>query len=190
MKRLLLIILPLLLCAPLPPAEACVGKTLLIASNGTPQQEVLAHLLATLIGERTGTTVKVVRFASQTAVHENLLKADLDIAVEYAAQARSEVLKQPPLDDAAALYQSVREAYNQELNLVWLAPFGFADAKLGQGAPVVRKDTLKKFPALARLIDKLGNRIDAATLQKLQTQAQDKPAADVARAFLKEQKLI
>ena len=173
------------------PVHACVGKTLHIAAAGSIQQDILAHALATLISERTGTSVKVDRFADAQAAHDALGKADLDIAVEYTGQARSEILKKPAIAENAARYEAVRDEYNQDLNLVWLAPFGFSDGKLGQAAPVARKDTLKKFPALARLINKLGNAITDGTMAKLEAQVKSgKPAAEVARAFLKESKLI
>jgi osmoprotectant transport system substrate-binding protein len=55
---------------------------------------------------------------------------------------------------------------------------------------VVRKDTLKKFPALARLINKLGGAIDLATMQKLESGVSGGNAKDVARKFLKENRLI
>ena len=45
-------------------ATACVGKTVVIGSKGSVQQDVLAQMLAILISERTGTTAKVVRFDS------------------------------------------------------------------------------------------------------------------------------
>lgn len=193
-KRLILI---LCACTLLPlPAGACVGKTLLIGSSGTPQQEILAHMLAILVGERTGTTAKVVRFPSAAAVHEALGKAELDLQVAYTGQGLVEVLKQPPQADRDAVYRSVKESYNQELNLVWLAPFGFEEPRVvpaglpAQAAPVARKDTLKKFPALSRLIDKLGGLIDAAAMRKLEAEAQGRPAPEVARAFLKAQRLI
>lgn len=175
----------------LPTADACVGKTLHIATAGSIQQEILANALATLISERTGTSVKVDRFADAMAAHEAIGKADLDIVVAYTLQARSEILKKPAIAESTALYEAVRDDYNQDLNLVWLTPFGFTDAKLGQAAPVARKDTLKKFPALARLINKLGNVINEATIARLESQVKGgKPAAEVARAFLKESKLI
>jgi osmoprotectant transport system substrate-binding protein len=178
------------------PATACVGKTLVVGALDTPQQQVLANLLAILIGERTGTTVKVVPAASHAAAHEALLKADLDMYVEYTGIGQMEILKAPPIADQGALYKAVKERYNQELNLVWLEPFGFADPKLApvgtvaEAAPVVRKDTLKKFPALARLINKLGGTIDAATMQKLEAGVKGDNAKDVARKFLKEHRLI
>ena len=49
------ILFVLLLLAPLgvtsvPPVSACVGKTLLVGALDTPQQQVLANMLAILIG--------------------------------------------------------------------------------------------------------------------------------------------
>lgn len=199
MHRIFLIILALLItggmAAPVP-ASACVGKTLVVGALDTPQQQVLANMLAILIGERTGTTVKVVPAASHAAAHEALLKADLDMYVEYTGIGQVEILKAAPVADGAALYKAVKERYNQELNLVWLEPFGFADPKLApvgtvaEAAPVVRKDTLKKFPALARLINKLGGVIDLAAMQKLEAGVKGDNAKDVARKFLKEHRLI
>lgn len=187
----LLCAVALLSSAAITPARACVGKTLHIAAAGSVQQEILANTLATLISERTGTSVKVDRFDNAQAAHDALGKADLDIIIAYTGQARSEILKKPAIAESAALYEAVRDEYNQNLNLVWLAPLGFSDGKNGQAAPVARKDTLKKFPALARLINKLGNVIDETTMVKLEGQVKGgKTAAEVARAFLKESKLI
>jgi len=197
--RLFLVIFALLIgcgmTAP-PRADACVGKTLVVGALDTPQQQVLANMLAILIGERTGTTVKVVPAASHAAAHEALLRADLDMYVEYTGIGQVQILGAAPIADQAALYKAVKERYNQELNLVWLEPFGFADQKLApagtvaEAVPVVRKDTLKKFPALARLINKLGGTIDLATMQKLEGGVSGGNAKDVARKFLKENRLI
>ena len=197
--RLPMMILALLLGAAMaapPPVSACVGKTLVVGALDTPQQQVLANLLAILIGERTGTTVKVVPAASHAAAHEALLRADLDMYVEYTGIGQVQILGGAPIADRAELYKAVKERYNQELNLVWLEPFGFADKQLApagtvaEAAPVVRKDTLKKFPALARLINKLGGTIDLAAMQKLEAGVSGGNAKDVARKFLKDNRLI
>lgn len=200
MKRFLLLpllvmltILPLLQPAP---ASACVGKSLHIGSSGTLQQDLLAEILALLISERTGTTVKVERLNSSAAAHEALLKAELDIAVEYTGASQLDVLKGPQINDPQQLFAAVKTRYNEELNLVWLQPFGFSEPRVvattipAQAAPVVRKDTLKKFPALARLINKLGGTIDAATMQRLEASAGTRNVHDVARDFLKTNHLI
>ena len=178
------------------PVHACVGKTLVVGSLANPQHEVLAHMLSVLISERTGTTVKVVPVAGHAEAHEALLRADLDMYVEYTGVGQVTLLKDQPIADADALYKAVKDRYNQELNLVWLKPFGFSDQRyapegtVADAAPVVRKDTLKKFPALARLINKLGGAIDMETMKKLESESADSSSRDVARRFLKDNRFI
>ena len=179
----------------LSPAQACVGKTLVIGSTGGLQQDVLANLLAQLITERTGTSVKLVTHETSNSAHQALLKDDLDIYVEYTGVGQLEILGAEPLTDPAQLYQAVKARYNEELNLVWLEPLGFEVALQGvtiptQAAPVARKDTLKKFPALARLINKLGGTIDGETIARLEVEAGQRGAKEVARGFLKQNRLI
>ena len=199
MKRIWVLSLLLLLVLPLVaarPAAACVGKSLLIGSSGTVQQNLLAEIVSLLISERTGTTVKVVQFDSTAAAHAALLKADLDMALEYTGASQVEILKGQPISDPQQLFEAVKTRYNEDLNLVWLQPFGFDEPRVvkvaipDQAAPVVRKDTLKKFPALARLIDKLGGTIDGATMKDLEAKAAGGKVHEVARAFLKEKRLI
>jgi osmoprotectant transport system substrate-binding protein len=178
------------------PVAACVGKTLVIGAKGTPQQELLAEMLAILIAERTGTSVKVVKFDDAAAIHGALMKAELDLYVEYTGVGQLDVLKGEPLADSTALYQAVKARYNQELNLVWLDPLGFEEPRVvpagvpAQAAPVVRKDTLKKFPALARLINKLGGAISSEAMQDLEARLASEGAREVARSFLKGGRLI
>jgi osmoprotectant transport system substrate-binding protein len=106
------------------------------------------------------------------------------------------ILQKPAIADSAELYKAVKATYNEELNLVWLKPFGFDNKSVApagtaaEAAPVVRKDTLKKFPALARLINKLGGRIDASAIAKLETSAKGGDSKKVARQFLRENRLI
>jgi len=175
---------------------ACVGKTLEIGATGSVQQEVLANIIAELITERTGTTVKVVPFKNNNEAHAALLKADIDMYVEYTGVGQTAILEGQPLGDAAELYKAVKERYNQELNLIWLKPLGFdAATSLGlsvpaEAAPVVRKDTLKKFPALARLINKLGGKINQQTIELLEKEADSSEARKVAHGFLKNNRLI
>ena len=177
------------------PAYACVGKTLVVASTGGVQQELLANMLAQLITERTGTSIKVVTYNSSGEAHQALLKDEADMYVEYTGVGQLQILGAEPVEDAGELYQRVKKRYNEELNLVWLKPLGF-EAQLddvnipAQAAPVVRKDVLKKFPALARLINKLGGKINPATIAQLESAADQRGAKDAARHFLKQNRLI
>ena len=63
-------------------ASACVGKTLVVGALDNPQHQVLAEMLSVLIGERTGTTVKVVPVAGHAEAHEAMIRAELDMYVE------------------------------------------------------------------------------------------------------------
>lgn len=177
-------------------AYACVGKSLVVGALDSPQQQVLAQMLSILISERTGTSVKVVPVEDHLQAHEALLRADLDMYVEYTGVSQVVLLKEPPIADSKELFESVKGRYNQELNLVWLQPFGFSatdlapEGTVADAAPVVRKDTLKKFPALARLINKLGGTIDAATIAQLEKATAEGNSREVARNFLKQNRFI
>ena len=177
-------------------AQACVGKTLVVGALDNPQQQVLAEMLSVLIGERTGTTVKVVSVAGHAEAHDAMIRAEMDMYVEYTGVGQVIILKEQPIADSDELYKAVKERYNQDLNLVWLKPFGFSDERyapegtVAVAAPVVRKDTLKKFPALARLINKLGGSIDEPTMKELETASAAGNSRDVARKFLKEKRFI
>ena len=177
-------------------AQACVGKTLVVGALDNPQQQVLAEMLSVLIGERTGTTVKVVSVAGHAEAHDAMLRAEMDMYVEYTGVGQVVILKEQPIADSDELYKAVKERYNKDLNLVWLKPFGFSDERyapegtVAVAAPVVRKDTLKKFPALARLINKLGGSIDDPTMKELETASAAGNSRDVARKFLKENRFI
>ena len=73
--------------------------------------------------------------------------------------------------------------------MAWLQPLGFADpgdAK-SPAATVVRKDTLKKFPALSRLLAKTEGVLPDGLLAGLTASADP---ARAAREFLKAKKLI
>ncbi|PLY03090.1 MAG: hypothetical protein C0623_02540 [Desulfuromonas sp.] len=194
LKKVLLTIMFLVLTTSV--GLGCVGKTLVVGTTGTVQQDLLAQMLSLLIQERTGTTVKVVSVASSSAAHQALLKADLDMYVEYTGVGQVNILKKAPVADQAELYKAVKTVYNEELNLIWLKPFGFDAPGLApagvaaEAAPVVRKDTLKKFPALARLINKLGGRIDGAAIAELEAAVKGTESKQVARDFLRKNRLI
>lgn len=186
MKRLPLLTLALWLCAS--PALACVGKTLVIGADRTARGRFVAQVIAILINERTGTTVKISDFADAEAVHKGLTSGEVDIAVEYASRALAR-LGGGAADGADATVKAVKAGYQEKLNLAWLQPLGFTeqgDAK-SPAATVVRKDTLKKFPALPRLLAKTEGVLPDALIASLSATGDP---AKAAREFLKGRKLI
>jgi len=77
-------------------------------------------------------------------------------------------------------------------------PFGFSNTESrGDGytpemaAPIVRKDTLNKFPALPRVINKLAGILGNGTMSRLAAESDGgKNAKKVTRKFLKDKRLI
>jgi len=183
------------------PAEACVGKSLFLGRLPGKEQEVLAEIFSWLVSERTGTTVAIKEMGDSRSAHDALQKADLDLYLEDQGVAMREILGMPVPGNGGELRSTLRKEYEQRFNLIWLEPWGVTGgtAQLAGPAtastptlvaPVIRKDTLKKFPALSRLVNKLAGQVDDDALARLVKESERRPAREVVKQFLKDRKLI
>jgi len=187
------------------PVEACVGKTVFLGRMPGREQEVLTEIFTWMVSERTGTTIQVKALPDSRAMHAALQTAEVDLYLEDQAVALREILGKPAAGNGAEQRETVRSEYEQRFNLVWLEPWGMTGrsapaaptaaapagpAAPGLVAPVIRKDTLKKFPALSRLVNKLAGVVDDETLAKLVQESEKRPAREVTKQFLKEKRLI
>lgn len=178
-------------------ANACVGKSLVIGSLNTPSLSTISEMMGILITERTGTTVVVKYFDSFGALAAAEKKGQVDVIVDYAGRCYVDVLGKGPDPNEKKIFSTVKEDYQRDMNLVWLEPFGFHDAGVVKGntpafaAPVIRKDTLSKFPALPRVISKLAGRVNNSVMAKLISEGGTNGKTKKAtRKFLKDNRLI
>jgi osmoprotectant transport system substrate-binding protein len=182
-------------------AQACVGKTLVIGGVSSPNVMVVSEMLSILITERTGTTVVIKYFDDFAGCYAALKKNEVDIVVDYTGRCYVDVLGMPPEADPAKVFSAVKDVYQRDMNLVWLEPFGFSGQGVisgGKGgstqaiaAPIVRKDTLNKFPALPRVINKLAGRLGDDVIARLVSESgQGRNAKKITRKFLKDNRLI
>ena len=178
-------------------ANACVGKSLVIGSLNTPSLSTISEMMGILITERTGTTVVVKYFDSFGALAAAEKKGQVDVIVDYAGRCYVDVLGKGPDSNEKKIFSTVKEDYQRDMNLVWLEPFGFHDAGIVKGntpafaAPVIRKDTLSKFPALPRVISKLAGKVNNNVMAKLINEGGTNGKIKKAtRKFLKENRLI
>lgn len=198
MRRLTLLALLTLLVSPLPgpgPAEeayACVGRKLVLGSLEGERGALVGRILSILIHERTGTTVELRVYPSQDELFQRAREGKLDLYVDYVDR-----VSDGGAGAAGERFSRVKSRFNEEYNLVWLRPMGYsgrspAGDPWGAAAVVVGKGTLKTFPALPRLLEKIGGRVllDDARLSRLLQQAAAGKPAQVARDFLKEERLI
>ncbi len=175
-------------------SEACVGRKLTIGYQDITEQAIMAELLSILIEERTGTKVVLKEIEDSQEAHRALEANDIQIFIEYTGVGLKEILGEEAGTDPKKVYKKVRKAYLKNFNLVWLKTFGFTGAVEDDedkdlpmaAAPVVRKDTLEKFPALSRLINKLKGKIDNQTMGQLivKVEQEGKTPKEVAGGFL------
>ncbi len=183
------------------PAAACVGKTLMIGVVARDEDRILSRVLSILVNERTGTSIKIREYPSFRDCFAALGKNEIDIVVTSVGQSMAEVLDRKTADSAARLMDDAKQVFSQQFNLVWLEPWGMKDDGRflqdtgGQPlpspvAPLVRKDTIKEFPALARLINKMSGKLDTSRMAGLVGKMVGKDPEKVAREYLKVEKLI
>jgi glycine betaine/choline ABC-type transport system substrate-binding protein len=191
MKKAIVLLMIVLFFSPA--ADACVGKVLNIGVLNSPEGQVLSEMLSALITERTGTTVTVKYFRNEQDLYEAVRKEQVDISIENTSRALR-MLNKPSESDARKAYETVKSVYEKEKGMIWLKPFGFLKANGGHPsytATLLRVSVLTNFPALPRVINKLGSGINDDSYARLirSVESGEKPKK-VARDFLKSKKLI
>jgi glycine betaine/choline ABC-type transport system substrate-binding protein len=191
-KEILIIVTMFLFFSP--NVDACVGKVLNIGVVNSPEGQLFGEMISALVNERTGTTVKVQVYRNTQDLYEAVRMKQVDISIENTTRALH-LLNKPAESDVKKAYEVVKTAYEKEKGLVWLKPFGFLNGNGGEPpsytATILRVDVLNNFPALPRVINKLGSAVSDEAYEKLikSMRSGEKPK-DVARNFLKSKKLI
>jgi glycine betaine/choline ABC-type transport system substrate-binding protein len=167
-------------------AEACVGKTLYIGVTNSPHEFMYAEIISILVTERTGTSVKIVTYKDAKDMYSAVKKGEVGVVIESADRALR-LMSRPAEANAKASYDAAKKVYRQDLNLVWLEPFGGSRYY----SPVVSVETINNLPALPKLLNKLAGLVNDTMDAKLlgSVKAGGKPEK-VARDFLKSRKLI
>ena len=175
-------------------ADACVGKTIYIGVLNSPYEQLFAEMLSVLITERTGTTVDIKYYKDSRELYRAVKKNEVGILVENTAHAL-EILGRTKPETVEKAYAISKEEFRKNLNLVWLKPFVLLSEDGGKSqnyySPLIAVDVLSNFPALPRVINKLGGIMNESLFLKMvaSVKSGEKPET-VAREFLRERKLI
>ena len=180
--------------------HSCVGRLLVVAVSNSPDQIIMGQMMSVLINERTGTTVNITQPGDLKACHEAVLKGKADIYISYIGVAQADMEGSDAVNDPQESYTLVSQSFLEKFDMVWLKPFGFqgpltneAHSRKDRGTlavPIATKDTLRKFPVLDRVINKLGNRIDNNIIEELRKKTKNQDVKKVVKEFLKAQNLI
>ena len=155
MLMLGLIATSLIACSSIGTSSA-TDKVVVGGKNFT-EQDILTHIVATLIEENNDLEVERKPFLGGTqVVHNAMLSGDLDIYVEYTGTGWTATLEREVIQDAQETFDAVKAAYEEKFELTWLAPLGFNNTY----ALAMREDHalelgIETYSDLAELSDQL-----------------------------------
>ena len=102
------------------------ANSIRVGSKNFTEQIILGELLAQQIEAHTALHAdRRFDLGGTFLCHQALLAGQLDLYPEYTGTALTAILKEPPVNDPAAVYRSVRDAYSTRFHLDVGPPLGF-----------------------------------------------------------------
>lgn len=103
-------------------------NVVVVGSKNFPEQLILGELIAQQIEAKTHLKVERRFYLAGTYIcQQAMLAGRIDVYPEYTGTALTAILKEPPLKDADAVFQKVKEEYEQKFHFAVLPSFGFND---------------------------------------------------------------
>jgi osmoprotectant transport system substrate-binding protein len=147
-RRSFLSLLALLLSGCMPRSS---GVT--VGSKNFTEQLVLGELLAQYLGRSTAPIDRRFYLAGSYICHQALLAGRIDMYVEYTGTALVAILKEKPVSDHAAVFNTVKDLYSRRFGLEVFSSLGFdntfAMAMRGADARRLRLKTLSDAAAIS-----------------------------------------
>jgi len=132
--------------------------TVVIASKPVTEQFILAQMLTLLIENHTDLSVKqTLGIGGGTSnIHPALLAGEIDLYPEYTGTGWLFVLKQDPIRDPGELYEQVRQAYHEQMQVHWSGLYGFNNTYgVAVAEAVAEEYQLKSISDLAQVSGQL-----------------------------------
>jgi len=106
---------------------ACSGekRTVVIGSKEFTEQVILREMMAALIEDNGDIEVEQKFLGGTLICFESLKNGEIDLYAEYTGTALTAILKREPMTDPQAVYDTVKEAFAEQHELIWLKPLGF-----------------------------------------------------------------
>ncbi len=123
MKKLSLMIVALLLATAV--FTACGGsedKQITVASKDFTEQFILGEMYALLLEDAGYTVERKLNLGGTPVTQQALLDGEIDVYPEYTGTGLLTVLKLGVMSDPQAVYDTVKDEYNEQFSLVWLDP--------------------------------------------------------------------
>jgi osmoprotectant transport system substrate-binding protein len=135
--------------------SGCTPKSsgLTVGSKNFTEQLVLGELLAQYLGRSTAPIDRRFYLAGSYICHQALLAGRIDMYVEYTGTALVAILKEKPVSDHAAVFNTVKDLYSRRFGLEVFPSLGFdntfAMVMRGADARRLRLKTLSDAAAIS-----------------------------------------
>jgi osmoprotectant transport system substrate-binding protein len=127
--------------------------SLTVGSKNFTEQLVLGELLAQYLGRSTASIDRRFYLAGSYICHQALLAGRIDMYVEYTGTALVAILKENPVSDHAAVFNTVKDLYSRRFGLEVFPSLGFdntfAMVMRGADARLLRLKTLSDAAAIS-----------------------------------------
>ncbi len=111
------------------------GKTVVVGSKDFTENNIIAEIYALAL-EDAGFTVERKMNIAGSVVHTSITSGEIDIYPEYTGTGLISILQMEAMTDQDEVYNTVKEAYNEQFNITWL---DYAQANDGQGLFISKK---------------------------------------------------
>lgn len=116
-------------------ASAQDAGTIIIGSKDFTENEIVAEIYALAL-EDAGFTVERRMNIASSVIHTSLVNKEVELYPEYTGTGLLSILQMDLLTDPEQVYETVKEAYEEQFGITWL---DYAPANDGQGIFVSRK---------------------------------------------------
>ncbi len=96
--------------------------TIRVASKDFTEQFILGEMYALLLEDAGFQVERKLNLGGTPVTQQALLDEEIDLYPEYTGTGLLTVLKLPVMSDPAAVYETVKQAYEEQYSLTWLEP--------------------------------------------------------------------
>ena len=127
-----------------------------IGSKNFTEELIIGEIYALVLEQQWFKVNRKLNLGGTEIAQAALVRGDIDLYPEYTGTALIDVLKLPVQHDAAAIYETVKSAYEQKFQLTWLDPAPFNDSQgLATTKTIATKYNLKTLSDLSRAASQL-----------------------------------
>ena len=131
-------------------------KPVVVGAKDFTEQDILGHMIATLIRETTDIPVNYKHEMASNIIFAAIKNGDVDLFVDYTGTVYGNYFQHSEMKSAGEVYQIAVQELKETFNILMLTPLGFNNTyTLSVRPDTVEKYGLKTYSDLAKVSDEL-----------------------------------